>query len=414
MISRLQSSVTTMSPEDQEVVREQVGRILSSVLFRNSKRFPAFLRFTVEHALESGDALKERTIGHEVFGRSPDYDTAQDPIVRMTAAEVRKRLGQYYQTPEHAGQVVISYQPGSYLPEFEWPESNGSSAPLTAPLPGPLLEELPREAQPPARKHFGVVFLLATAVVVLSLALGVALVRKPPSVPASDAVAHFWSPLIAAAEPVLLCIGDLSRAGEQDPSAAIHRDDLTIDGFLQQANSVRFTDSVTLALLAGELRARSKPFRIRRPASTEFKDLRDGPVILIGGFNNPWTLRLSEGLRFTLTNDVDGPYIRDASHPDSREWRTPPRSTRLKDLSKTFGLITRIKDPQTGHMVMIVSGLVLGTRGAAECLIDPQCLEAAERTTGADWDQKNVQMVISTTVVGEDSGAPQVLSTHVW
>jgi hypothetical protein len=35
---------------------------------------------------------------------------------------------------------------------------------------------------------------------------------------------------------------------------------------------------------------RNKPFRIRRPSATELKDLRDGPVVLIGGFNNPWTL----------------------------------------------------------------------------------------------------------------------------
>ena len=64
----------------------------SSVTFRNSKRFPPFLRYTVEHALNSSEPLKERTIGHEVFGRDPGYDTGQYPIVRMTAAEVRKRL----------------------------------------------------------------------------------------------------------------------------------------------------------------------------------------------------------------------------------------------------------------------------------------------------------------------------------
>src|SRR5690349_15698863 len=84
---------------EKEAVREQVGRILATAPFRNSKRFPAFLRHTVEHALSSSDGLKERSIGHEVFGRDPAYDTAQDPIVRMTATEVRKRLSQYYQVP---------------------------------------------------------------------------------------------------------------------------------------------------------------------------------------------------------------------------------------------------------------------------------------------------------------------------
>jgi hypothetical protein len=81
------------SDADREAVREQLGRILQNVLFRNSKRFPVFLRYTVEHALASGEGLKERTIGHEVFGREPGYDTALDPAVRMTAAElVRSRV----------------------------------------------------------------------------------------------------------------------------------------------------------------------------------------------------------------------------------------------------------------------------------------------------------------------------------
>src|SRR6476620_5230315 len=84
------SSWHPASAADKELVREQVGRILATAPFRNSKRFPAFLRHTVEHALSSSDGLKERTIGHEVFGRDPGYDTSQDPVVRMTAAEVRK------------------------------------------------------------------------------------------------------------------------------------------------------------------------------------------------------------------------------------------------------------------------------------------------------------------------------------
>jgi hypothetical protein len=64
---------------ERETVREELGRILSSALFRNSKRFPAFLRYTVEHALTSNEPLEERTIGQEVFARNPGYDTSEDP-----------------------------------------------------------------------------------------------------------------------------------------------------------------------------------------------------------------------------------------------------------------------------------------------------------------------------------------------
>src|SRR5689334_22253874 len=63
--------------EERELVRVQLERILASSVFRNSKRYTSVLKYIVERALEGAtDHLKERTIGIEVFGRTPDYDTA--------------------------------------------------------------------------------------------------------------------------------------------------------------------------------------------------------------------------------------------------------------------------------------------------------------------------------------------------
>jgi hypothetical protein len=82
-------------------------------------------------------------------------------------------------------------------------------------------------------------------------------------------------------------------------------------------------------------------------------------------------------------------------------------------MHETYGLITRVKDPSTGHSVLTVAGLVLGTSAAAECLIDADCIQSAERL-GGDLDRKNVQIVVSAAVIGEDAGAPQVVATHSW
>jgi hypothetical protein len=392
---------------EKEAVREQLSRILSSALFRHSKRFPAFLRHTVEHGLSSTDSLKERTIGHEVFGRDPAYDTSQDPIVRMAAAEVRKRLAQYYQSPEHAAEIVIAYQPGSYVPEFYRPPTlAGIDA---APMP---VESDPERRQ--LRLGWGAAWVMATvaAAVLIALAVG-----RSRDVVSPNALQRFWSPILSSSSPVLLCIGDPSSAPLQTESnsdpAVSNPSEITIDEFLR-SNSVRYTDSVTLALLTGELRSRSRPFRIRRTAATELQDLRDGPVILIGGFNNPWTLRLSEGLRFTLARDEKGTYIRDRDQPDRRPWQVGHRSTRLKDLTETYGLITRVQDPATGHSVVSVSGLVLGTRAAGECLIDVECLSAAEQMGRGGFEHGNVQIVVATTVVGDNSGAPRVVAVYGW
>jgi hypothetical protein len=58
------------------------------------------------------DRLKERAIGIEVFGKDPDYDTASDPIVRATAAQIRKCIALYYQESGHEHELQISLPPG--------------------------------------------------------------------------------------------------------------------------------------------------------------------------------------------------------------------------------------------------------------------------------------------------------------
>src|SRR3954462_15227676 len=104
---------------DHSAVDAQLARLLQSSHFRNSKRSQGLLRFVVQAAL-AGDqnSLKERCIGAAVFGREAAYDTAQDPIVRNAAIEVRKRLAQYYMEPEHAAEVRIELPIGSYMPTF--------------------------------------------------------------------------------------------------------------------------------------------------------------------------------------------------------------------------------------------------------------------------------------------------------
>src|SRR5271155_5937820 len=103
-------------------VRQQLDRLLSHPLFTNSKRYPVLLAYTVEQALlGNAGELKERIIGVEAFGREPNYDVNLDPVVRTTAAEVRKRLIQYYYSPDHAGERIIELSVGSYVPSFRDP-----------------------------------------------------------------------------------------------------------------------------------------------------------------------------------------------------------------------------------------------------------------------------------------------------
>jgi len=73
---------------EARAIREQLDRLLLHQTFRNSKRYPALLRYVVEHTLKGNvEQLKERTLGIEVFGRELDYDNH------------RGQCGQRQQTP---------------------------------------------------------------------------------------------------------------------------------------------------------------------------------------------------------------------------------------------------------------------------------------------------------------------------
>ncbi|MCX6610011.1 MAG: hypothetical protein NTW74_04065 [Acidobacteria bacterium] len=101
------------------LLREHLREVFESHAFKGSKRSQQFLQYIVEKALaRQTEALKERSLGVALFGRSPAYDTGDDAVVRVTASDVRKRLQQYYS--EHASPIRIDLVAGSYTPEFRY------------------------------------------------------------------------------------------------------------------------------------------------------------------------------------------------------------------------------------------------------------------------------------------------------
>src|ERR1700688_3328672 len=116
---------------EAQAVRRQLARVLESPGFSRNERLSGFLRFVVEGHLDGQDhALKESVIAVEVFGRSPDFDSRLDPVVRTEAVRLRARLSDYYQKEGKADALVIELPKGGYVPRFREIEE---TQPLTAP-----------------------------------------------------------------------------------------------------------------------------------------------------------------------------------------------------------------------------------------------------------------------------------------
>ena len=125
-ISAIRDAWRPQTRQDREAILLELQEVLASPHFCNSKRYPALLQYIVEKTLVGeSDLLKERTLGVEVFDRSPSYDTNADTVVRYTAGEVRKRLSLYYHELGRKPVIQISLPAGSYIPEFLHSQDEG-------------------------------------------------------------------------------------------------------------------------------------------------------------------------------------------------------------------------------------------------------------------------------------------------
>jgi hypothetical protein len=412
--------------EDRAAVREQLERILASPSFRNSRKYPAFLRYIVEHTLNGQtEYLKERTLGVAVFGRHPEYDTSADPVVRIVAAEVRKRIGQYYHELGAPGEVLLDLHPGAYVPTFRIPEPTAGLHPGGEPI---ALEpvstpegvvELPLVTQPARWLRFWRVnrrAWYAGAALLLILIIGAAVWLTQPRVTAMD---QFWRPILDSPGAVLLITGggvswipESSGIPAGSPAGA---NTLSIDQ-QQSLDLVAFADAATLAGVAGILRSSRKSYLIRPSTVMDLPQLRTEAAVVIGALNNPWTLRLTATLRFDFMRDeaTNTTWIRDRKNPGIGNWHivtTKPYPL----LTDDWAVISRFRDTDTEHWIVTASGLCRwGTIAAGEFLTNPVYLEELARRAPANWGRKNLQAVIATKVINGQPGPPRILATEFW
>ena len=112
-----------------EEVKAELAAILASPLFAQAGRSRELLGFVVEETLAGrGDRLKGYTIAVEVFGRPQDFDAQADPLVRVEAGRLRKRLAAYNRGPGQCSAVRIEMRPGGYTPVFSYAAAGTAAA----------------------------------------------------------------------------------------------------------------------------------------------------------------------------------------------------------------------------------------------------------------------------------------------
>ena len=415
----------------REPALEQLARILSSAHFRTTKRCSLLLRYVVERASANDfECLRERSLGVAVFERDPAYDTNEDPVVRIAAGEVRKRLAQYYLEPGRETEPRITIPPGSYMPEFH-------PAPQRAEEPAAVSTDFEQVALAPVEiplivghapvrtgRRWWVLGLAGLAV------LSVAALLLPSRKTALD---RFWAPVLEPEGPVLVCLGqpkayffqtavqgELDRWFEHRTEAGVAPPSfksIPVDDVVPAWDRmISIHDAEAFARLSALFNRAGRGANLRGGRLVSLKDLRGKPLVLIGAFSNDWTLSLTGESRFYFDVDREhrGMVVRDRKQPDRVEWRIQ-NSWPMQKIPLDYAIVSRVINPVTEQTVVIAAGIThFGTQAAAEFLTNESYFAEALQNAPADWSRKNFQVVLSTQVMSGTAGPPKVLAIDVW
>lgn len=424
---------------DCEAILRELHEILASPHFCNSKRYPALLRYVVENTLAGkSELLKERTIGVEVFDRPPTYDTGTDTVVRYTAGEVRKRLLLYYSEHGRNSSIHISLPAGSYIPEFlyghiepeETGESTSNGTTLISGVGGlaDLAEDAPNAVSASQSAHAGhtshsivetgedaslpfgrrkavirlMLWLTLAAIVALGLFVGLRWIIGP--VQPQTALNEFWAPVLSDQRTVSICTGASVFSQSNFSGVATAGKDIDYPFVSMQIAS-------SIVQLTGLLERSGATLRLESSATTPLTDLREHSVVLLGGYNNQWTMRLSEPLRFHLVPGADEVIV-DRMQPQahwSRDSSLPYSS------ADDYALLARFRDATTDSWVVVLAGLGRnGTEAAAQFATSPHYMQLLRNQMGKNFSNHNVEVVLKVNVVDGKTGAPSILAVHVW
>lgn len=399
-----------LTPIQEAAVRAELEAILKSPHFASSKRCQDLLEFVVQGALNQDfDNLTERFIGAKVFGRPIEYETATDAIVRVRANDVRRRLSQYYLELKKPSAVRIHLISGSYIPEFQFPSLHAAPGLDEAEPHSYSLTILDPEADAPlvARSLFWRrrkwILPAAFVLLVLSAAAGLFLVRMNLRM---GPVENFWAPILQNKGDILLCAG--GNTFLQSP----------VPGFFTAGKEIDYPyfslqTEVSTALLGTVIERGGATPQFRFAASTPLPELHEHPIILLNAYNNQWTLRLTDPLRYYFSPLGSHPQtIMDRQHPEAGWHRDPALPYENSD---DYALLARFWDSTTDNWVMVLAGLGRnGTEAASRFVVDEHYMQELRNRLGRDFGHLNIEVVLRASVVDGKTGSPQIMAAYAW
>jgi hypothetical protein len=200
-------------PDSAQILTRQVDRIMRSTTFGSSEVLRNLLSFLAACALEGrSESVKVKEIATVVFGRSEDFDSQSDSVVRVHMGRLRSKLAEYYVGEGAEDEPVISIPKGSYA--LSWhPRHHAAAFPEA-----PAVPELPQ-------RRILLVFALILSSVAAAFWVGSSLRGRYTEQRSKPALTTFWNGFVAGKEIPLIVFSNLKLVGSLQSGMHLFRGD---------------------------------------------------------------------------------------------------------------------------------------------------------------------------------------------
>ena len=252
-------------------------------------------------------------------------------------------------------------------------------------------------------------FVIASALLAAAIAGGAYWLSMRPST-----LDKFWAPVFGSNDPIALCFPQSMFTGQtlldaSTPTQVRHLD--------EHMRGVVLDDLQPLMSVSGLLEMRHRHYTLLGEDTATLTDLRQGPTVFLGAFDNTWTLRMTRDLRYRFGNDPDMTHfwIEDTQSHNQQRWSIDREVQQTTHNYRDYAIIARFRDANTGKLAIIAAGIARGgTVAAGEFLTQPGEMDVIKAVVPRDWDQKNMEIVLSTEIIDGISSPPKVVATYFW
>ena len=460
LIDLREAEITKIAESKEEVaaLRQHLQEIIESRAFKGSHRSVQFLAYIVNQAIAGRfDALKERVIGIELFGRSPSYDTGEDAIVRVTASDVRKRLLQHYGENGTSSKFRLSIPQGSYIPEITRVHNGGAASSLAeggarshnavnahpGSVPGPdHLAAAPQSSREDISFSLGrrwpLLLFLGALLLIVNVALWGLYLYRAPRVQATSFPVLPWSVLFASSHPTHLITSDPNIVSIQEiDGTEISLSDYANRKYVPDANKltpdelrlihiVLWGDNSSAAVdppiavrIAALAQGSSRTIDARAARSIQLSDLKtDDNFIFLGSpRSDPWSSLFSGQLDFKFEFDKEtGQEIIRNVHPRPQEQSAYIPTAAGWATGRSYAIIAFLQNPdQNGQVLLLAGANGEGTEATGKLITDLPRFSAALERCGIHSGKplQHFQILLQLNTMAGSPSDVDILACHI-